>query len=196
MRAWEQRLENESQMHPAVPEALGFDDQTQSKSTRPRPRVLALASGGGHWVQLLRVRPAWAGCDVAYATTHADYEKDVRAEDGSAGAPAPRFYTFPDANRWQKVRLLRQLIVVASILLRERPQVVISTGASAGYFALRIAKYLGCRTIWIDSIANAEELSLAGTWVRPFADLWLTQWPHLARSDGSRPAPRCLGAVL
>ena len=145
-------------------------------------RVLAVASGGGHWVQLLRMRPAWDGCDVAYATTHSDYEKEVR-DAGSAATSKPRFHCFPDANRHQKLRLVYQLLMVALIIIKERPDVVISTGASAGYFALRIAKYLGRRTIWVDSIANAEELSLAGKRVERFADLWLTQWPELARAS-------------
>ena len=163
---------------------------------KQRPlRVLALASGGGHWVQLRRMRPAWNDCDVAYATTHPGYRAELE-QDGS-GAGTPRFYTFPDANRWQKFRLLQQLIVVAWIVIRERPDVIVSTGASAGYFALRIGKRLGTRTAWVDSIANAEELSLAGLRVALYADLWLTQWPHLAgnASRGLR-SPRYFGAVL
>jgi UDP-N-acetylglucosamine:LPS N-acetylglucosamine transferase len=157
-------------------------------------RVLAIASGGGHWVQLLRMRPAWEGCDVAYATTNADYRRDVRQAGSDFMA---RFYTIPDANINQRLRLVRQLASVASIILRERPDVVISTGASAGYFALRIAKHFGCKTIWVDSIANVEKLSLAGRNVERFADLWLTQWPELAHSPSQgEPAPQYFGAVL
>ena len=78
------------------------------------------------------------------------------------------------------------------ILLRFRPDVVVSTGAACGYFALRFAKLLGARTIWLDSIANVEELSMTGRLVRPYADLWLTQWPELAQPDG----PEFRGAVL
>ena len=64
--------------------------------------------------------------------------------------------------------------------------------AACGYFALRFAKLMGARTIWLDSIANVEELSMTGRLVRPYADLWLTQWPELARPDG----PYFQGAVL
>ena len=165
-----------------------------ARNSNGRVRVLAIASGGGHWVQLLRLRPAWDGCEVAYATSQADYQTDVRPAGSNTVA---RFYTFPDANISQKLRLVRQLGAVTSIMLRERPDVVISTGASAGYFALRIAKYLRCRTIWVDSIANVEKMSLAGKNVKRFADLWLTQWPELARLPAPDiPMPQHFGAVL
>lgn len=129
---------------------------------------------------------------MTYATTHADYVKDIAEGPEADGV---RFHTFPDANRWEKVRLLRQLVAILVILIREKPDVVVSTGASAGYFALRIAKLLRRRTIWVDSIANAEELSQAGQLVRPYADLWLTQWPHVA-AEVDEPSLRYLGGVL
>jgi len=162
-----------------------------------KTRVLALASGGGHWVQLLRMMPAWRRCDVAYATTSRGYKADLEQRHERLTDTPARFYTFPDANRWQKLRLIRQLINVVWIVLREQPDVVISTGASAGYFAIRMGKLLGCRTIWVDSIANAGELSLAGARVGQFADLWLTQWPHLASSEkAAGKGPEYAGAVI
>ena len=78
------------------------------------------------------------------------------------------------------------------LVIRERPDVVVTTGAAPGYFALRFGKWIGAKTIWIDSIANLERMSLSGERVRRYADLWLTQWAHLAKSDG----PVFLGAVL
>ena len=159
-------------------------------------RVLALASAGGHWVQLRRLRPAWAGCDIAYATSHSGYRSEVE-RDAETGRVTPRFYTFPEASRWNRLRLLWQCLAVARIVWKERPQVVISTGASAGYFALRISGWLGARTIWVDSIANADELSLSGRRAGRYADLWLTQWPELAEgSDGTQRTPQYFGSVI
>jgi hypothetical protein len=51
---------------------------------------------------------------------------------------------------------------------------------------------MGSKTIWIDSIANVESMSMTGQKVGRFADMWLTQWPHLARPEG----PFYVGAVL
>jgi UDP-N-acetylglucosamine:LPS N-acetylglucosamine transferase len=158
-------------------------------------RVLAVASSGGHWIQLRRLRPAWEGCDVAYATTHAGYRAELR-EDATPSGEAPRFYSVVDANRWQRLRLLRLLFQIALLLLRERPDVVVSTGAAPGYLALRLGKLLGARTVWVDSLANAEELSLSGRLAGSCADLWLTQWEDLAGSvDRLRGLPRFEGTV-
>ncbi|MEM1346841.1 MAG: UDP-N-acetylglucosamine--LPS N-acetylglucosamine transferase, partial [Pseudomonadota bacterium] len=66
------------------------------------------------------------------------------------------------------------------IVLTTRPHAVVSTGASLGDFAFRLGRLIGARTIWIDSIANAEELSLSGRKIGRHADVWLTQWPELA----------------
>jgi UDP-N-acetylglucosamine:LPS N-acetylglucosamine transferase len=154
-----------------------------SRSAPRRPKVLAISSGGGHWVQLLRLRPAFDGCDVTFATVKPTYRVDV------ANA---RFRVIADSNRWSKSKLARTAATVLWVLLTERPDVVISTGAAPGFFAVCFGKALGARTIWVDSIANVEELSMSGRKAARWADLWLTQWPHLVRPDG----PLFRGSVL
>ena len=149
----------------------------------PRKKILAVASGGGHWVQLLRLRPAFDGHDVTYVTVNRSYRNDV------ASAP---FRVVRDATRWNRFGLIQLGLQLAWIMLRERPDVVVSTGAAPGYFALRLGKWLGARTVWLDSMANVEKLSMSGEKVGKWVDLWLTQWSHLARPDG----PRYAGAVL
>lgn len=150
---------------------------------RPR-RIVAIASGGGHWIQLQRMRPAFEGCDVAYVSTYADYADDVAGH---------RFYTVRDATRrdpWSLLVLGPQLI---RVMLKERPDVVITTGALPGLMGLVVARLFSrAKTVWVDSIANCERLSTSGEQARRFADAWLTQWPDLSQPDG----PEYWGAVL
>ena len=148
-----------------------------------RKRILAVSSGGGHWVELIRLLPAFEGDDVIFATVDMAY----RGEAGSA-----RFYTVRDVTRWDRWRWAQTIVKLIWILWREKPHVVVSTGALPGYFALRLAKWFGARTIWLDSIANVDELSMSGRIIGKHADLWLTQWPHLARPEG----PIYRGTVL
>jgi hypothetical protein len=131
----------------------------------------------------MRLLPAFEGQDLALATV----DKWYSGEAGSA-----RFYTIQDVTRWGKLRWFQTCAKLLWILVRERPDVVVSTGALPGYFALRIAKWFGARTVWLDSIANVEELSLSGQKIGGHADLWLTQWPHLARPGG----PQHRGSIL
>jgi UDP-N-acetylglucosamine:LPS N-acetylglucosamine transferase len=146
-------------------------------------KVLAVSSGGGHWIQLMRLVGAFEGHDVAYATVQAEYAVQV---------PGARFYAVRDATRWDRWGLVVLAWQLFRIIWRERPGVVITTGAAPGVMALMIARRFGARTIWIDSIANIDSLSLSGQHAGKVADLWLTQWQHLARDDG----PRYEGSVL
>lgn len=98
--------------------------------------------------------------------------------------PGERFRTVPDATRWDKIKLVRMGLKISWILLHERPRVVISTGAAPGYFAIRLGRLLGARTIWLDSIANADAVSMTGRLVAGRADLCLTQWEHLKATEG------------
>lgn len=156
-------------------------------------RVMAVASGGGHWVQLWRLRPAWEGCAVTYVTTTDAFRDEVAADAAARGQPAPGYVVVSEANRWQKLKLMRSILAIARAIFAARPEVIVTTGAAPGYFALMIGRRLvGAKTAWIDSIANAGELSLSGEKAGAHADLWLTQWPGLARPGG----PDYRGAVL
>lgn len=153
------------------------------KEIHGRGKVLAVASSGGHWVQLRRVVPAFEDSEVVYVTVIESYRSQV---------PENRFYCVNDATRWNKLGLILLALRLAWIIVKERPAVVISTGAAPGYFAILLGRLLGARTIWIDSMANIEDLSMSGSRAGRFADLWLTQWPHLAKAEG----PHYGGSVL
>lgn len=146
------------------------------------PRLLAVASGGGHWIQLRRVVDSLQNVEKVFVTTL----------DGLCDDPRQRAYVICDANRARKLRVIWSALQLAAILAYVRPHFVLTTGAAPGLLAIRLGKLMGAKTIWIDSIANGDELSLSGGMAGPYADLWLTQWEHLAKPEG----PHYRGAVL
>jgi UDP-N-acetylglucosamine:LPS N-acetylglucosamine transferase len=137
-----------------------------------RHRILAVASAGGHWVQLARLSEAFADSDTLYVTT-------VAGETAPSGNRSVA--KISDASRNKPWRVMLAALQLATLMLRFRPNAVVTTGAAPGYIALRLAKLRGCRTVWLDSIANAEEISMSARLARPYADLWLTQWEELSR---------------
>jgi hypothetical protein len=145
-------------------------------------RVLAISSAGGHWEQLMLLRAGLDQCEVFYAVTNP-------AVAERSGVPA---MTIPDFNANAPLKTVLGSLKIAAMVLRLRPDAVVSTGAAPGLVAAVVGKLIGAKAIWIDSIANAQQLSLSGRLARRVADLWLTQWRHLAAEDG----PHYGGSVL
>ena len=140
-----------------------------------RKRILAIASGGGHWVQLMRLRAAFEGLEVTYVS---------RDPSSAADVPGERYSTIGDASRNQKLAFIGVILQALWLLIRVRPAVIVTTGAAPGLVALVLGKALfRARTIWIDSMANVETISSSGRLAARFADICLTQWPELATGD-------------
>src|SRR5262245_47527119 len=115
-------------------------------------RVLVVASGGGHWIQMRRLLPAFTGLDVAFVSVHPGYAEEV---------PHHRFYTVRDVTRWDRWGLVILVTQLMRVLMIERPGIVVTTGSAPGAIALGLSKLLlRSRTMWVDSIANCEEMSL------------------------------------
>ena len=146
-------------------------------------RIVAVASGGGHWQQLMLMRAAFGSADVLYLTTLSGLPEQFNA------TPAR---IIPDCNRDQKIAILRCAFAIGRAVIKNRPHVVISTGALPGVIALGLGRVIGARTIWVDSVANSEEMSMSGKLARRFADLWLSQSEYVAKQTGAEFA----GTVL
>jgi len=147
-------------------------------------KVMVASSAGGHWVQMRRILPAFEGLDLFF----------VGVEPGPDPALGPvRYYPIGNFTRKNPQAILGVIRTLRGIVRAEAPELAVTTGAGPGLMALATAKLVGgSRTIWIDSIANTERLSLSGRLARPVADARLTQWEHLARPGG----PAFWGAVI
>jgi UDP-N-acetylglucosamine:LPS N-acetylglucosamine transferase len=129
------------------------------------------------------LRPALEPFDPWFATTNGELaERDAVA----------RMIVLPDSNRHRPLMTLRCITRALRMIRQLRPDLVISTGALPGLVCVVIGRLYGARAIWVDSIANSETSSLSGRLAGTVADLWLTQWQHLAQEGG----PEFRGALL
>ena len=132
--------------------------------------IMAIASGGGHWKQLLEISPAFSEYNVHYVTTLSGLPQQSGIKN---------FSIVSDSNKNNKLKLIICFIQLIIIFLKHRPDTVITTGAAPGLIGLCIAKLFFRKTIWIDSIANGEELSMGGRIASKFATHCFTQWKDL-----------------
>lgn len=136
------------------------------------PRILAVASAGGHWHQLCQVCTAFDANDLFYVTTL----PGLPEKSGIS-----RFAIVQDCNRNTPFKALWSSVQILGVLLRIRPDVIVTTGALPGLIAVFLGHLIRRRTIWIDSLANAEEPSTSGRRAKRFVSLWLSQWEDVAR---------------
>jgi UDP-N-acetylglucosamine:LPS N-acetylglucosamine transferase len=137
-------------------------------------RVLAVCSGGGHLEQLLCIKECLGNAPHLCSTVDLDF----------LTLGFKQFYKVQDCNQNNLISTLKCFLQLIFILIKIRPSVILSTGAAPGILAIFIGRFIGAKTIWIDSVANAETLSLSGKVAGKIAHVWLTQWPQLAKEDG------------
>lgn len=134
-------------------------------------------------MQLLRLQPAFRGFETVYVSMFDSYAEQV---SGS------RFYTIPDASRFDIKSFLPVFIRAVRIMFRERPAAVVTTGSAPMLAFLCIGRLMGCRTLWVDSIANSERMSSSGRMAKRIAHRCISQWPSVAE----REQVECWGSVL
>lgn len=139
-----------------------------------RLKLLAIASIGGHWKQLLRIIPPITdSVDIVYVSTHPKCATMVGNN---------KFYTIDDFSRWDFYRVAPVFFQAIKVLYKEKPNAVITTGAAPGLILLFTAKLFRIKTFWIDSVANVQCLSLSGKLASKFVTQTYTQWEGL-RTD-------------
>lgn len=144
---------------------------------RAKPhRILAIASSGGHWLQLHAIAANLPG-EVVFATTQPP-----------PTAIAGVIHYLPDASKTHPLRVALLLLHVVVLLVRLNPTHVVTTGAAPGCLAVILGRLMGRRVVFVDSIANAEGLSLSGRIAARCGLPTLTQWPHLHGRAGARYA--------
>lgn len=137
-------------------------------------KIFAAASIGGHWKQLLRITKSLDGqYEVVYASTHPNCAS--MTEGG-------KFYLLSDFSRSDAWRIIPSFFRLLRILRHERPAAVLTTGAAPGLVCILAGWLLRYKTIWVDSTANAAELSGSGRIASHFASRVYTQWPDLAQN--------------
>jgi UDP-N-acetylglucosamine--N-acetylmuramyl-(pentapeptide) pyrophosphoryl-undecaprenol N-acetylglucosamine transferase len=144
-------------------------------------KICLAASGGGHVRQLLDLEPAWREHAYFFVT-----------EDTALGASLAMqhrthfiaHYAVGQARLGSPFKMIasaaRNLIQSLRIMLAERPDVIISTGAGAVFFSVAIARLMGARVIVIESFARFDHPSLFGRLAAPLAHDLIIQSEALA----------------
>jgi UDP-N-acetylglucosamine:LPS N-acetylglucosamine transferase len=136
-------------------------------------KLALVASSGGHLAELFCIHELWQAHERFWVSFPTPDAESLLADETVFWAAYPTNRHLPN--------LLRNLALAWRLLRRERPDVVISTGAGVAVPFLILARVLGIRSVYLESITRIRELSLSGYLVYPFVDRFLVQWQELAK---------------
>ncbi len=136
-------------------------------------RLGLISSAGGHFYELYSLLFLWEKYDHFWVT--------FKREDTQHLLKGKKVYwAYAPTNR-HLLNFWRNLILAAKVLRREKPQVLISTGAGVGVPFLLMGRLLGFKTVFIESMARVNNLSLSGRLLYLVVDRFLVQWPELVQ---------------
>ena len=157
-------------------------------------RIALIASGGGHVRQLLDLEPLWGGEDHFFVSEDTALTRSLAADHRSYFVP---HVALGQARLGHPLRMLsaaaRNLYLSLWIILRERPDVIITTGAGSCYFSILFARLIGTKIVLIDSFARFRGPSAFAKIASPLAHVRICQskeaaskWPGSSVVDPFR----------
>lgn len=134
-------------------------------------KVCLVGSSGGHLTHLYLLKKFWSQEDRFWVT----FDK----EDARSILKDEKMYKcyFP-TNRNIK-NLIKNTFLAIKILKKEKPDLIISSGAAVAVPFFYIGKLMGAKTVYIEVFDRIDKPTLTGKLVYPVTDLFVVQWEEM-----------------
>ncbi|MED4296548.1 PssD/Cps14F family polysaccharide biosynthesis glycosyltransferase [Priestia megaterium] len=137
-------------------------------------KVCLVSSTGGHLIELKKIIPAVKQYEFFFVTEQSEMSNELKDEF--------KVYYLVQQER-KNIHIAKNLLINIfksfNILIKEAPDVIISTGAGAVFPLCLFGKILGKKIIYVESFAKVNSPSLTGKLVYKFADEFYIQWESL-----------------
>lgn len=147
-----------------------------------RRTIGLICSHGGHLTEMLELQPAFEGFEPFYFCYDADTTRRLN-----------HAYLVPN-KPYSPIRFAINLVKMWRIISKEKPYILISTGAEIAIPGFLIAKLRGIPTLYIECGAQVTRPSLSGRILIHVADTFYVQWPELLEVYG--PKAQCVGSLV
>ena len=145
-------------------------------------KIALVSSIGGHLAELLELARAFEGHELVW----------ILNDRSPVLPPGERAFVISHAERDWKVAW--NLVELASLFARERPDVVVSMGAGPAVPAAVVARLAGLPVLYIEPSSAITALTLTGRLMRRLATRFYVQWPSLR--DTRAPWAEYVGGLL
>ncbi|WP_404828420.1 PssD/Cps14F family polysaccharide biosynthesis glycosyltransferase [Enterococcus avium] len=138
-----------------------------------KKKVCLISSSGGHFEQLLMLKKIEEKSEIFFVTEKTKYNQNEK-----------NLYFLKQVNREEKTCfffMVVNLFLSLKILISEKPDVIISTGALSVIPMFLLGKIFNKKLIYIESFAKSNSPTLSGKFIYKFADLFIVQWADMKK---------------
>ncbi len=136
-------------------------------------KVCLVGSSGGHLTHLYMLKPFWENKERFWVTFEKEDAKSLLKDE-------KKYYCYYPSNRSFKALIINTWRAL-KILSKEKPDVIISSGAASAVPFFYVGKLFGCKTIYIEVFDRIDAPTVSGKMCYPVADIFVVQWEEMKK---------------
>lgn len=136
-------------------------------------KVCLVGSSGGHLTHLYLLKPFWEEKERFWVTFGKDDAKSILEDE-------KMYECYFPTNRNIK-NLIKNTFLAIKIIRKEKPKLIISSGAGVAVPFFYIGKIFGAKTIFIEVFDRIDKPTITGKLVYPVTDIFIVQWEEMKK---------------
>ena len=134
-------------------------------------KICLVGSSGGHLTHLYVLKPLWENNERFWVT----FDK---VDANSILKDEKVYHCYFPTNRNIK-NLIKNTFLAIKVLRKEKPVLIISSGAAVAVPFFYLGKLRGAKTVYIEVFDRIDKSTLTGKLVKPVTDKFIVQWDEM-----------------
>lgn len=136
-------------------------------------KICLVGSSGGHLTHLYMLKPFWSKKNHFWVTFDKEDARSILKDE----KVYPCYYP---TNRNIK-NLIKNTVVAWKVLKKEKPDLIISSGAAVAVPFFYLGKLFGAKLIYIEVFDRIDKPTMTGKLVYPITDKFIVQWEEMKK---------------
>ena len=137
-------------------------------------KVCLVGSSGGHLNHLYQLKTFWENKNRFWVTFNKEDANSLLKDEKV-------YYCHFPTNRSVKA-LLINTVIAWKVLRKEKPDLIISSGAAVAVPFFYLGKLFGAKTIYIEVFDRIDASTITGKLVYPISDKFIVQWDEMKKN--------------
>lgn len=136
-------------------------------------KVCFVTSSGGHLTHLMQLKEWWKDKDRFWVTFNKEDSRSILENE-------KKYWCYFPTNRNIK-NLIKNTFLAIKILRKEKPDLIISTGAAPAIPFFYLGKLFGAKLIYIEVFDRIDKYTVTGKIVYPITDKFIVEWDEMKK---------------